>query len=63
MFDVAFHHMNESGYYDGWTGHTITVKASLSHKFTLTISGRDRNGIKEYLHDTYNSWLDEEMYC
>lgn len=26
VFDVAFHHMDEHGYYDGWTNHKITVK-------------------------------------
>lgn len=60
VFDVAFHHMDEHGYYDGWTNHKITVRPSLLYGFTLTISGRDKNFIKEYLLDTYQTWLDEE---
>jgi hypothetical protein len=43
--------MNEGGMYDAWTEHTIRVRPSLSSGFTLTISGRDRNEIKEYLHE------------
>lgn len=55
-----YHHMNEAGYYDGWTEHVVTIRPSLADDFTLSISGRDRNQIKEYLHDVYSTWLDEE---
>jgi hypothetical protein len=53
VFTFDYHHMDEYGGYDGWTSHTLTVKASLAHGLTLKISGPDRNQIKEYLHDTY----------
>jgi hypothetical protein len=49
---TAFHHMNEVGYYDGWTEHTITVTPSFLG-INLRISGRDRNQIKDYLYGTY----------
>ena len=52
-----FHHMNESGFYDGWTEHEITVRPSLAFGFALTISGRNRDEIKEYLHDTFHAAL------
>src|SRR5215469_16388627 len=32
VFHTSFHHMNESGMYDGWTEHTVTVTPSLAHK-------------------------------
>ena len=60
VFYMGFHHMNDVGMYDGWTEHTITAVPSFSG-FHLEISGPDRNGIKEYLHDVYESWLDEEV--
>jgi hypothetical protein len=60
IFFVEYHHMNESGMYDGWTEHRITVTPSLQFGFNLKISGRDRNGIKEYLGDVYHAWLSEE---
>jgi hypothetical protein len=50
---TSFHHMDEYGGYDGWTEHTITVRASLIHTIALTISGPDRNGIKEYLAEVF----------
>lgn len=56
-----FHHMNEVGYYDGWTQHTVTVRPSLIHGFTLAIGGRNRNDIKEYLSQTFRDALSTEF--
>ena len=61
-FTFSFHHMNEGGMYDGWTEHDLIVTPSLWHDFDLRITGRDRNGIKEYLHDVYSSALMQEVY-
>jgi len=58
---LEFHHMNESGYYDGWTNHTIMVKPDLQFDFTMHIGGRDRNQIKDYLGDVYDNCLREEV--
>lgn len=57
VFTTSYHHMNDGGYYDGWTEHTVTVKPSLIHELTIKISGRDRNNIKEYLHDCFDNHL------
>ena len=43
--------------YDGWTNHTLTVRASLQFGIDLTISGRNRNQIKEYLYETFQCAL------
>lgn len=61
MLHASFHHMNESGMYDGWTEHDIVVTASLAFGFDVTIRGRDRNGIKDYLSDVYQSDLQREI--
>jgi len=61
VFDFSFHHMNDAGFYDGWTEHTLVVKPSLEYGMDMTIRGRDRNGIKEYLYDVYGYWLEEEV--
>lgn len=58
---VSFHHMNEGGYYDGWTEHKVIVTPSLQHGFNIRITGKNRNDIKEYLHEVYYTWLDEEV--
>ena len=53
VIDTSYHHINEVGYYDGWTDHTITVRASLLSDFRLKISGRNRNDIKEHLYEIF----------
>lgn len=59
VFFTNYHHMNDSGMYDGWTQHEVIVTPSLSRGFDLRITGRDRNQIKEYLHDVYWTALSE----
>ncbi len=61
VFNTSFHHMNENGSYDGWTEHRITVTPSLSSDHRLNISGRDRNQIKEYIAECFNTALDQEI--
>lgn len=60
VFTTAFHHMNDGGYYDGWTQHSVTVKPSLLHGFTLSISGRNRNEIKDYIGEVFESVLSSD---
>ncbi len=58
---TAYHHMNEGGMYDGWTEHTITIRPSLQSNFTMTFSGRNRNEIKDYLHQEYEYVLSADF--
>lgn len=58
VFQADFHHMNEGGYYAGWSEHKVTVTPSFDG-IDLSISGRNRNDIKEYLHDAFYQWLNE----
>lgn len=53
QFIAPFHHMDDVGSYDGWTDHVFTVRASLSLGIVLTISGRDRDGFKDYAHEAF----------
>jgi len=61
VFHCSYHHMNENGYYDGWTDHIVHVTPSLIHGFRLRITGTNRNGIKDYLVDIYRTWLNETI--
>jgi hypothetical protein len=56
VIHTSFHHMHDSGMYDGWTEHTVTIRPAFSG-FRMSLSGRDRNGIKEYLADTFHHAL------
>lgn len=62
VFFGSFHHMNDGGYYVGWTNHAITVRPSLIHGITLSISGRNRNDIKENLHMEFDTALRQTCY-
>lgn len=57
VFNTSFHHMNDGGYYDGWTDHTVVVRPSLMFGFTVSIGGRNRNDIKDHLHEVIQTAL------
>ena len=61
VFTFGFHHMNEGGYYDGWTEHTCVITPDLQFEISLRITGRDRNQIKDYLYDLYQYALTREL--
>ncbi len=54
----SFHHMDENGFYDGWTDHTITVTPTFSG-IHVRVGGGRRNNIREYLADLYREALSE----
>ncbi len=60
VIDTGFHHMNVQGVYDGWTRHTIIVTPSFTG-INIRITGRNRNDIKEYLHQAFYEALTEEQ--
>lgn len=58
---TAFHHMNEGGFYDGWTDHIVRVRPNLARRYDMTISGRNPNDIKSYIHQSMCFALDKEI--
>ena len=60
VFSADFHHMTESGYYDGWTEHLIIVTHDLTG-LNIRVTGKNRNDIKEYLTEVYHYWLTKEV--
>jgi hypothetical protein len=61
IFWISYHHMNDGGYYDGWTEHTVIVTPALFGSFHIRITGRNRNNIKEYLYDVFAAALEAEI--
>ena len=61
VFAADFHHMNGDGYYIGWTDHTVVVKASLQFGIDVKVTGRDRNQIKEYIGEIFQTALTQEI--
>ena len=58
VFNLSFHHMDENGYYCGWSDHNLIITPSLTNGFDLKITGRNVRDIKEYLY----SLLDHYFY-
>ncbi len=54
VFSFSFHHLDENGYYDGWTDHSLIIKPSLMFGYEMKITGRDKNMIKDYLHELFS---------
>jgi len=58
ILTLGFHHVNQDGYYDEWTHHDVVITPSLQFGYNLRITGRNRNDIKNCLHDTLSVCLD-----
>lgn len=58
VFHTSFHHMDENGYYDGWTDHTVTITPSFDG-IEVKVSGRNRNDIKDYIADEFALLLED----
>jgi hypothetical protein len=61
QFDMSFHHMDDSGYYDGWTDHRITIRPSLANEFDISVSGQDRNDVKYHLAEVFDYALSQTI--
>tara|TARA_R110000868_G_scaffold96839_2_gene266203 strand:- start:1274 stop:1702 length:429 start_codon:yes stop_codon:yes gene_type:complete len=56
-----FHHMDAHGGYDGWTEHDVIVTPSLQFGMALRVTGRNRNGIKEYIREVFYHALNKTI--
>lgn len=54
VFLVEFHHMDENGYYDGWTYHNLILTPSFIHGYHMRITGKNKRDIKTYLSDLFH---------
>lgn len=61
LFTSDFHHMDKHGGCSGWSYHSVIVRPSLAHGITIRITGRNRDGIKEYLYDLWNAVLTTDL--
>lgn len=48
--------MDEHGGYDGWTKHKIKITPTFSG-FDIYINGKNRDNIKDYLHDIFSQFI------
>ncbi len=62
VITFGFHHMDENGYYCGWSDYKCIVTPSLEFGHDIRIVGRDKNGIKDYLGDTFDYQLQAKVW-
>lgn len=60
VLNTAFHHIDENGCYDDWTEHKIIVIPSFDG-IDIRITGRNRNDIKDYLHEIFDHALSQHV--
>ena len=58
--ETAFHHMDAGGGYDGWTTHKVILTPAFG-SYAMRVTGKDRNGIKEYVADAVGAALDARV--
>lgn len=61
VFNTAFHHMDDNGFYDGWTNHQVIVTPSLQFGRDIRITGKNRRDIKDYMHQVFDHALNCEV--
>jgi hypothetical protein len=61
VFFTSFHHMNNDGFYVGWSNHDVIVRPSLTWGFDLRVTGRDRKNVKEFIGETFDHDLRQEV--
>ena len=58
-FLIAYHNMNEAGYYDGWLYFRAIVTGSLTADFDLQIIGKGQD-LRDYIYDLISDALRSE---
>ena len=61
IIKAEFHAMDDNGYYIGWYTYKIIVKPTFQHGLDFTITGRDYNGLREYVGDMVYDAITEEV--
>lgn len=61
VIDTRYHHMNDVGYYDGWSEHSVIVTPSLCFGFELRITGKDKNDIKDVIYEVFEHALNTHV--
>lgn len=63
VFIAPFHHMNENGFYDGWSNLKIVITPSLQYNFNIKITGimRKYKDDIDYFVECFDYALNKEI--
>jgi hypothetical protein len=53
VFKFSWHHMDENGYYDGWSDHELIITPTFGDK-DLRITGKRLGDIKDHLYQLFD---------
>lgn len=56
VLETAFHHMDDNGFYCGWTNHLVIVTPCFEG-FDVRVTGRNYRQIKDFIADTFHTAL------
>ena len=59
-FITSFHHLNENGFYDGWTEHKVIIRPTF-YGIDIKVTGKDRNDIKDYIGEMFSHVLNDDF--
>jgi len=54
VFNFSWHHMDEHGYYDGWSDHELIITPVFGDK-DLRLTGRRLGNIKDHLYQMFDT--------
>ena len=57
VFNTSYTHFDQYGYNDGTTDHTITVTPDFAYNMHIAVTGKNKNGIKEYISQVFHVFL------
>ncbi len=59
IFNTGYHHMDEDGFYIGWTHHKVTITPGFNG-MDIKVTGEDYNAIKDYIADVFWNWVNDD---
>lgn len=54
VFTADYHHMDDEGFYCGWSDHKVVVTPSLAFGFKLRVTGKNWRDVKDYIHQCFD---------
>ncbi|UCC74018.1 MAG: hypothetical protein JSV86_05525 [Gemmatimonadota bacterium] len=61
VFTTSYHHMDDVGYYVGWSDHKVIVTPSLTYGINVRVTGKGRNQIEDYVGDVFRECLTQQL--
>ena len=68
ILHVEYHHMNDNGFYDGWSTFKVIITASMAYNYSMQVKGESvvrkyfyHVGFDDFVISVFRDCLDKEM--